>query len=84
MSVAMPSMASRLSLDFTKNVTLSHCHIGALLRDAPPTPDTLQPPPAPPREERTAGSRLKKDNNRKKNRNNRRKIGRIAIKIEKK
>ena len=50
----------------------------------PPTPDALQPPPAPPRGERTAGSRLKKDNNRnKKNRNNRRKIGRIAIKIEK-
>ena len=66
MSVAMPSMASRLSLDFTKNVTLSHCHIGALLRDAPPTPDALQPPPAPPRGERTAGSRLKKDNNRNK------------------
>ena len=48
MSVAMPSMASRLSLDFTKNVTLSHCHIGALLRDAPTNsrhpPDTLQLP----------------------------------------
>ena len=44
MSVAMPSMASRLSLDFTKNVTLSHCHIGALLRDAP---TNSRHPPAP-------------------------------------
>jgi len=51
----------------------------------PPTPDTLQPPHQLPQGgKRTAGSRLKKDNNRnKKNRNNRRKIGRIAIKIEK-
>ena len=67
-----------------------HCHIvtlGHYYGMPPPTPDTptsSSPPPTPPRGgERTAGSRLKKDNNRKKNRNNRRKIGRIAIKIEK-
>jgi len=60
-------MASRLSLDFTKNVTLSHRHIGALLRDAP---TNCRHPPAPHQlpqgGKRTAGSRLKKDNNRNK------------------
>ena len=50
----------------------------------PPTPDTLQPPPAPPR----GGRELLVQGLRRiiigiKNRNNRRKIGRIAIKIEK-
>ena len=84
MSVAMPSMASRLSLDFTKTLLCHIVTLGHYYGMPPPTPDTLQPPTDSPEGERTAGSRLKKDNNRKKNRNNRRKIGRIAIKIEKK